>query len=71
MPYQVSHWTICDGWVNCSTDGEGKPVVFSTRKKAQEDIEDYLADIQAQIDCGERAKDEGYDESEFCVEECK
>ncbi len=41
--YEVQHFTLCDGWVNCwrTIDGEGRevPETFATEAAAQAAIE--------------------------------
>ena len=69
--YEVQHYTLCDGWVNTWTISEGDddpiPQVFATRDEAQAELDEFLRDIQDEIDCGDRAPDEGYDASEFRI----
>jgi len=56
------HWTV--------TDSEGeRPERFDSAADAQAAIAEFLADIQAEIDSGERAADEGYSPDEFRVVE--
>jgi len=72
MAYEVQTYTICQGWINCwSIDGNGvsKPQIFETRADAQAEIDAFMADIQAQIDSGERALDEGYDLEDYRIVE--
>ncbi len=73
--YEVQHFTLCDGWVNTwsstekSPDGRfiEVPETFPTRKEAQEALDEFLADIQDEIDAGQRAADEGYDPDNFRI----
>tara|TARA_R110000751_G_scaffold149980_1_gene254938 strand:+ start:326 stop:988 length:663 start_codon:yes stop_codon:yes gene_type:complete len=73
MKYEIQHETWIDGWVNTSTtedaDGNEIPLVFDSRKEAQEEIDDLLGEIADQIKSGERAADEGYDPDEYRVRE--
>ncbi|MAJ64469.1 MAG: hypothetical protein CL557_12710 [Alphaproteobacteria bacterium] len=71
--YEVQHYTFCDGWVNtwrvCNADGTDEPQTFATIEEAQAEIDEFLADIEAEIAAGERDEDQGYDASEFCIVE--
>jgi len=64
MKYEVQHYTLCDGWVNCWTisDDDGTtPEVFDTIEQAKLEIQRFLADA-------ERDGLEGYQDSDFRVE---
>lgn len=66
--FEVLHDTLCGGWVNTWTVND-KPMTFATREEAQAEIDALLAEIQAEIDSGDRAPDAGYSPDEFRVEE--
>ena len=68
--YEVQTWTLCDGWVNTWTvlDERGsEPETISTRKEAQAALDEFLLDIQSEIDAGQRDPEHGYDASEFRI----
>jgi len=66
MTYEVQHWTLCDGWINCwSVDDQ--PQLFATWGQAQAELDEFFADIAAEIKAGDRAPDEGYDRDEFRI----
>lgn len=69
--YEVHHFTLCDGWINCwrTIDAKGRevPETFTTEAAAQAAIEEFLADIAADIAAGERDPEDGYDRDEFAV----
>lgn len=69
--YEVHHFTLCDGWVNCwraiDDQGHDVPETFATEAAAQAAIDEFLADIAADIAAGGRAPDDGYDRDEFAV----
>jgi hypothetical protein len=74
MKWEVQHYTLCDGWINTwsITDeriGHDKPLVFETEQDAQREIDEFLGDIEAEVEAGERAEDEGYSEDEFRIVE--
>jgi len=70
--FEVQTLTLCDGWTNCWTvsdqnGNEQQLETFSREAEAQAAIDEFLADIQADIDAGDRQSDEGYDPSEFRI----
>ena len=73
--YEIHTWTLCDGWINCwtTTDERGTlaPDTYPTVEATQAAIDEFLEDIQAEIDAGERAPDEGYDPEELGIAEVK
>ena len=62
--YEVQTWTLCDGWINTWSITEEVeeyiftevPETFATRKEAQQALDEFLADIQEEIDAGQRAE---------------
>ena len=73
MTYEVHHFTLCDGWINCwkriDANGSETPEQYDTLAEAEAAIEEFLSDIASEIASGERAPDEGYDRDEFAVVE--
>ncbi|MES1026632.1 hypothetical protein ABN584_27440 [Gloeocapsa sp. BRSZ] len=73
MPYEVRQCTVCTGWVNNwlihQEDGSSHPQTFQTIEEAQAEIDEFLADIEAEIQSGDRQSDEGYHISEFQIVE--
>lgn len=73
--YEVQTFTLCDGWTNTwSVSQQGSddtyievPETFATEAEAQLALNEFLEEIQAEIDAGQRAPDEGYDPAEFHV----
>lgn len=64
--YEILTYALCDGWINCwSVDGE--PETFSTIAEAEAELAAFLAEIDDEIQRGERDPDQGYDESEFAI----
>jgi len=63
--FELQTYTWVDGWINSSSteDEQGNtiPLVFDTREKAQEELDDMRDEIERQILSGERDADEGYD----------
>lgn len=71
MTYEVQTHTLCDGWINTwavhHPDGSSKPETFETAQDAQAALDEFFAEIQAEIDAGQRAEDEGYDRDDFRI----
>ena len=70
--YEVQTWTLCDGWINTwsVSDETGEaPETFATQKEAQAALDEFLLDIQSEIDAGQRDPDEGYDPADFLIAE--
>lgn len=71
MTYEVQTLTICDGWINTWTvhhpDGTSEPETFGTAQEAQAALDEFIADIQAEIDAGQHTADEGYSADEFRI----
>ena len=44
--YQIEHFTLCDGWINTSTDDNGEPVLFDTLQDAQSELESHWRELQ-------------------------
>ena len=69
--YEVHTYTLCQGWINCwmLTDENGNETSesFPTIKAAQIELDEFFADIDAEMDRGERATDEGYDRAEYRI----
>ena len=46
--YQIEHFTLCDGWINTSTDEHGEAVLFGQEmEKAQATTETALSESLA------------------------
>jgi hypothetical protein len=56
--YQIEHFTLCDGWINTSTDDNGEPVLFDTLEQAQEALESHWSDLQAEGMANTYSRDE-------------
>ena len=73
--YEVQTWTLCDGWINTWSIIEeagdniftDNPETFPTREEAQQALNEFLFDIQSEIDTGQRSADEGYDAEDFRI----
>ena len=44
--YQIEHFTLCDGWINTSTDDNNEPVLFDTLQDAQSELESHWRELQ-------------------------
>ena len=75
--YEVQTWTLCDGWINTWSISEevGDNIftevheTFATREEAQQALDEFLSDIQSEIDAGQRSADEGYDAEDYRIKE--
>ena len=56
--YQIEHFTLCDGWINTSTDDNGEPVLFDTLQDAQSELESHWSDLQAEGMANTYSRDE-------------
>lgn len=67
--YEVHTWTLCQGWINCWSVCalDETPHTFKTIEAAQAELNEFLADIEAEINSGEREPEEGYDPEEFRI----
>lgn len=69
LSFSILHCTDCDGWVHWGyivrPDGTEIPQTFATREEAEEEINDFLSEIQQEINDGDRQPDEGYGRDEF------
>ena len=62
MKYQVLMETVCNGWVNCWHDEDGKPSVFDSIDQAEYEIAECL-------ELCEQAGMEGYSREDYRIEE--
>lgn len=62
MKYQVLMETVCDGWVNCWHDEDGKPAVFNSIDEAEYEIAECL-------ELCEQAGMAGYSRDDYKIEE--
>lgn len=66
MSWEVQHYTVCGGWVN-TWQVDDQPQRFATREDAQAELDQFLAEILAEIEAGDRDPDAGYSADEFRV----
>lgn len=62
MKYQVLMETVCNGWVNCWHDEDGKPSVFDSIDQAEYEIAECL-------ELCEQAGMEGYSRDDYRIAE--
>lgn len=65
--YEILQFSLCEGWVNNLYDGNDNPYVFTTMEEAITELQEEFNDWQAEIDAGERDKDEAYDICTFRI----
>jgi len=70
IAFEVQTFTLCDGWINCWTVDE-QPQIFDTEAEAQEALDEFFANIAADMESGERAPDEGYNHEELRIVEIR
>lgn len=66
MRYRVLQFTLCDGWVN-TWQVDDEPKTFDSYAVARAELDDFLAEIQAEIASGERDPDNGYSADDFRI----
>lgn len=53
MKYEIQHFTLCDGWVNCwsieDDNGNYVPEYFETLEQAQVALQDHLEDTRMEF----------------------
>ena len=42
--FEVQTYAVCDGWVNCWTDGEGVRQTYATKEEAENQIDEFIVD---------------------------
>jgi len=57
MVFEVQHFTLADGWINCWTDGQDTPVYYNTKSEAREAIKECVESI-----CDEDCEEYSYDD---------
>ncbi len=71
MKWEIRMHTLCDGYVNTwstiDEQGNSEPETFNAKAEAQAALDEFLAEIQEEIDIGIRAPDEGYSRDEFQI----
>ena len=49
IKYQVEHYTLFDGWVNCESDGDGKKIYYDTSEEAQNSINEFVEEWNEEV----------------------
>lgn len=65
LMYQVEHYTLCDGWVNCwqtYKDQQPTPTLYETREEAEADLRDFIAECMTYFQSGELDSPPSWDE---------
>lgn len=73
--YEIQTFTLCDGWINTwfvvEESGDDTytevPETFATEAEARQAVAEFLAEITAEIEAGQRAPGEGYDAEDFRI----
>lgn len=71
MAFEMQTYALADGWVESwsviDEDGSSQPKRWDTKTEAQSAIDEFLTDIQAEIDAGECDPEDGYDPEDYRV----
>lgn len=69
--FEVQHYTLVDGWVNCWTtyneNDDETPTTYETLDNAIFDLDDMFTEIDYEITAGFRDADTGYSDSEYRI----
>ena len=52
MKFEIQTFTLCAGWVNIWATNDTEPVIFNTRKAAEKELSEYLADLAHAVKLG-------------------
>jgi hypothetical protein len=67
--FEVQHWTVADGWVNCWTmidhEDNEHPQIYDTFKEAMDDLDDLFDEVLAEFAAGHR--EDKYDDSDYRI----
>ena len=67
--FEVETWTLCDGWINCWSDDNEVPLVFSSYDEAKKELGDFLFDQKETVEHGDMAEE--YSEDDYRIVEVK
>ena len=65
--YEILQFSLCEGWINNLSDGEGHLYTFPTLEEAIAELQEEFDDWNSEILRGERDKDDGYDICTFQI----
>lgn len=65
--YEILQYSLCEGWINNLYDGNDIQYVFATIEEAVAELQEEYDDWHAEIETGERSKDDRYDISSFQI----
>lgn len=69
--YEIQTFTLWDGWTNTwfiiDKDNSEIPETFASEAEAQQALDEFLHEIQEEIDAGQRLPDEGYSPYDFRI----
>jgi hypothetical protein len=69
--YEIQTFTLCGGWINTwfiiDKDNNETLETFATEAEAWQALDEFLRDIQEEIDDGHRSPDEGYSLDDFRI----
>ena len=66
-------FTVCDGWINTWMIHESEktePETFNSIEDAKAAINEFIREINEEIEYGERGEEDGYSEEDFRIREC-
>ena len=65
--YEILQFSLLEGWVNNLYDSDNMPYVFESLEEAVEELQEEFDTWQAEIECGARSEEEGYDINTFII----
>lgn len=65
--YEILQFSLLEGWVNNLYDSYNMPYVFESLEEAVEELQGEFDTWKAEIECGARAEEEGYDINTFKI----
>jgi len=69
--FEVQHWTVADGWVNCWTtideNDDETPTTYEKYAHALHDLDELFDEIEAEIVSGHREPDMRYNDSDYRI----
>jgi hypothetical protein len=69
--YEIQTFTLCGGWINTwriiEQDNSETPETFATEAETRQALDEFLKEIQEEIDAGHRLPDEGYSLDDFRI----
>lgn len=69
--YEIQNFTLCAGWTNTwfiiDKDNSETPETFASEAEAQQALDEFLREIQEEINAGQLSPDAGYSLDDFRI----